>query len=254
MVAFKSRGRSAAAAIAVLVVSASAAADTTVIPNLLLRLGSGSGGSTYAARDIGSSWANGNGTFGFAGNTTALADGPAGFTLAWNMLVNPDPFIITNLVVTNTTTITQDIVVEIILPTNIDLPASLVGGSVTGTVTDLNGNGATLASIGSDGIYTALTDLGFGTQATAGTLLTFTSVSAGSFLSASVGPASFGDAIPSQLHGAVVENIAVQFRFSLTAGDSASFTSIFVVEPVPSPGGIALLGLSMLAAGGRRRR
>jgi uncharacterized protein (TIGR03382 family) len=44
----------------------------------------------------------------------------------------------------------------------------------------------------------------------------------------------------------------MQFRFSLTAGDSASFTSIFVVEAIPAPGALALMGLAGLRS--RRRR
>ena len=79
-----------------------------------------------------------------------------------------------------------------------------------------------------------------------------TTITAGAFLSSSLGPAGFGDPVPSQLHGAVAENIAMQFRFSLTAGDSASFTSIFVVEAIPAPGALAVVGLAGLR--GRRRR
>lgn len=253
MVDITSRARSTVAALAVAVAS-HASADTTVIPNLLFTVGSGSNTYTYAAAGAGNAWANGNSTFGFAGSTNSLADGPSGFSFAWNLLVNPDPFIIGNIVVTNTSTTTQSLFVQITLPTNLAMPQTLVGGSITGTLTDLNGDGATLSSIGSNSIYTALTDLGFGTQALAGGLLSSTSVSTGPFLSASIGPASFGDPIPSQPHGAVNENITVQFQFSLSAGDSASFTSIFVVEPVPAPGAMALLGLAGLAAGRRRRR
>jgi MYXO-CTERM domain-containing protein len=39
--------------------------------------------------------------------------------------------------------------------------------------------------------------------------------------------------------------------FTITAGDSASFTSLFVVVPAPA-GAVAMIGL--LGLGGRRRR
>lgn len=247
------RDRTAALVAAGLVATA-ASADSASIPHLTFNLGSGGSAVSFAAAEIGGSWSNGNGTFGFAGNTGSLMNGPSAFTLAWNVLAGADPFLVGNIVLTNTSAVTQDLLIEIVLPTALDLPFTLVGGSVAGAVTDLNGDGATLGSIGTGGIYTAITDLGFGSQATAGSLLTSTSVSAGSFLSASLGPVSFGESIPAQMHSAVHESIGVRFRFTLSAGDAASFTSIFMVEPVPAPSAVALLGLSWLSGGGRRRR
>lgn len=254
MKGFTRRTTSGFAALAGLAVALSASADTTVIPNLYFTAGSGSNTFTYEASSLGNSWSNGNSTFGFAGAANSLMDSPGGFTFAWNLLVNPDPFIVGNIVVTNTSNVTQNLFLQISLPISMAMSQTYVGGSVTGTLTDLNGDGATLASLGSTAMYTALTDLGFATQSTAGALLSSTTVSTGAFRSASIGPASFGDPIPSQLHGAVNQNITVQFQFSLSAGDSASFTSIFVVEPVPAPGALALLGLAGLTVGGRRRR
>ena len=89
----------------------------------------------------------------------------------------------------------------------------------------------------------------------AGTLLTGASASAGSFQSATIGPEEFGGPIPSLPYGAVNQNIAIRLEFTLTAGDAASFTSLFVVEPIPAPGAAALLGLGgLVGLGGRRRR
>lgn len=227
-----------------------ASADGTVIPNLYFTMGSGSSSHSYSAGEIGGSWANANRTYGFAGSTAPLTDSPVGLAVSWNLLVNSDPFIVGNISVTNTGTTTREFFLHLILPKGTPASHSRVGGSVTGTVTDRNGNGAVLSSIGDSGLFTAITDFGASTRATAGSLLSSTTITAGSFQSSSLGPASFGDPIPSQLHGLVAENIAMQFRFSLTAGDSASFTSIFVVEAVPAPGAVALMGL----AGLRRRR
>ena len=250
MYARTSRIRACAPACVALAVTCSALADST--PDLRFTLGSGA--ITYSAREIGSSWSNGNGTFGFAGTTSGIEDSPSNFAFAWNLMVGHDPFILGNIMVINTTTVSQDILVDITVPTGVGLSASLVGGSIAAAVTDLNGNGATLSSAGSAGIFTALTDVGYGTQAVASTLLTSASVTAGSNMSASLSPASFGDPFPSQLHGLISENITIRFRFTLTAGDAASFTSIFKVEAVPAPGAALLLGFAGLTAGRRRRR
>ena len=53
----------------------------------------------------------------------------------------------------------------------------------------------------------------------------------------------------------MLTDIAIQIKFTLTPGDQASFTSVFVVEPVPEPTTIGLvsLGLAGLALAGRRR-
>jgi MYXO-CTERM domain-containing protein len=254
MSATTSRIRASATACAVLGVTCTAVAGSTSMPNLQFTLGSASGTFSYSAADFGGSWANGNGTFGFAGSSNALTDNPSDFAVAWNLLVSPDPFIIGNILVTNTTAVTQELFVDISLPTGFSRSATLVGGSISASVTDLNGNGATLASIGDSGLFSALTDVGYGTQSVASTLLTSASVTAGSNMSASLAPAAFGDPIPSQLHGPVYENITIRFRFTLTAGDAASFTSIFAVQAVPAPGAAVLLGMAGLTAGRRRRR
>jgi hypothetical protein len=236
---------------AVIALAGSAAADTSVLPNLNIRVGTMNGVYDYNAAQVGTSWANGNSTFGYQGAVSSpLASD--GFNLSWGLLVNPDPFIVGNLVVTNTSGSTQTFFLEVVLPINVALASSLVGGSVTGTVTDLNGDGATVAAAGNTPIYTALTDVdGMFNGNVAGTLLGGASASAGSFGSATIGPAQFGSPIPSQPYGAVTTNIAIRLNFTLTAGDSASFTSLFVV--VPGPGALAVAGLGLFV-GGRRRR
>lgn len=233
-------------------VTFAATADQPVIPNLSFSLGSGAESFNYTASEFGGAWMNSNRTFGFAGSTGSMLDAPGGMTATWNLLVSTDPFIVGNIIFTNTGAETRDFFLNIVLPVSMTTSHSYVGGSVTGTVTDLNGNGAILSSIGDMGLYTAFTDFGTANRAIAGSLLSATTIAAGSFQSSSVGPASFGDPIPSLLHGAAAENITVQFRFTLTAGDSASFTSIFVAEAIPAPGALALLGAAGLA--GRRRR
>lgn len=233
-------------------VTGSASADTTVIPDLMMRIGNGVSSYTFNAKDGGNSWSNGNSTFGYQGTVTDPFAG-AGFGVSWGLLVNPDPFIVGNLVVTNTSDTTQTFFLDVSLPINSPLAATLIGGSITGTVTDLNGDGATVASLPTGGpIYTALTDVDGGFNGTvAGTLLAGASASTGAFQSATIGPDSFGSPIPSLPFGAVNANIAIRLAFTLTAGDSASFTSLFVVIPAPAAG-FAMIGL--LGVGSRRRR
>jgi len=233
-----------------LTLSTSAWADTTTIPNMTIEVGTASGGnSLFNPSDLGSSWGNPNGTFGFTGSTSNPGTGAGGWGLGWNLLVNPDPFIIANLVVTNNSLMTETFELTVTMPIGMAFPfGTLIGGSVTGSLTDLNGNGATLGSVAGDSLYTALLD-----GVAVATLLDGPfSVSAGNFESQIVGPASFGEPIPSEIGPAVMNTMAIRLRFTLSAGDAASFTSIFVVEDIPAPGVLALFVLA--GAAGRRRR
>jgi hypothetical protein len=232
--------------------AASASADTNTVPNLMFHIGTGAGDYNFNAATSGNAWSNGNNTFGYQGAVSSPFDG-SGFTVSWGLLVNPDPFIVGNLVVTNTSAFTQTFFLDVAMPIGAPMAATLIGGSVTGTVTDLTGDGATVAAL-ADGtpLYRALTDVDGGFNGNlAGSLLTGASASAGAFQSSTIGPASFGAPIPSQPYGAVNTNIAIRLAFTITAGDSASFTSLFVVVPAPA-GAFAMLGL--LGIGGRRRR
>jgi len=233
--------------------SAVASADTTTIPNLTLHIGVGSSSYEYNASQVGSSWANGNSTFGYSGTVSSSPFDGSGFIVSWGLLVNPDPFIVGNLVVTNTSSTTQTFFLDVALPIGAPMSSTLVGGSVTGTVTDLNGNGATVAAASpNDSIYRALTDVDGGFNGSlAGSLLTGSSATAGQYQSKTIGPDSFGGPIPSMPYGAVNNNIAIRLAFTLTAGDSASFTSLFVV--VPSPGALAVAAFGLVGFGRRRR-
>jgi hypothetical protein len=76
----------------------------------------------------------------------------------------------------------------------------------------------------------------------------------GNFESTDIPDDDFGTPIPSQAGPAALTDIAIQLKFKLSPGDSASFTSVFVVQPVPEPTAITLLGLGSLALLARRRR
>lgn len=244
---FINLNRSAAVAAAAIFLAAGVAvADTSEIPNLDMSVTTNGSTIAFNPADYGNAWGNANDTFGFAGNLNG-----GSFGLGWSMLAD-STFVIANYVVTNNTLVDQDFTITVSVPVGaVSGPFNLIGGSVTGSITDLNGDGATLSSPVGGSLYEALAD-----GNTVATLLDdpFT-VSSGNYESATVGPASFGEPIPGQLFaGPINASIAITLSFTLSAGDAAAFTSIFVIEKtIPTPAGLALLGLAGVI-GSRRRR
>ncbi len=239
MVAAKTR-LAACAAVLIGGLATWASADTTEIPDVQVNLFVD--GQIYQYDPAGqTAWGNPNGTFGYYGGGDN-----SNHSIGWDMLVNPDPFIIASLIYTNTSGITQNVVVEVVLPIGMPMASSLIGGSVSGSVTDGNGDGALFASVGGGAVYQAQTDF-----MTAASLLNNASVSTGAYGSALIGPESFGEPIPSQPHGAILATMSIRYEFSLSAGDSAALTGTFVA--IPGPGSLALLGLAGLVSRRRRR-
>ena len=128
--------------------------------------------------------------------------------------------------------------------------ASVMGGSVSATVSDLNGNGATLGAVNGLAIYTAtVNDVAVRTL-----WQPFASFNVGQFLSQSTTPGVFAnEVIPG---GATASDalLGIALRFTLSAGDTVSFASTFTVTNAPAPGALALLAVSGAAGAGRRRR
>ncbi len=165
--------------------------------------------------------------------------------LEWDALIDPDPFINGTFSITNTENSTQTFTVNFTLDSSVQFAQSLMNGAFAGTLTDANGDG--VASIGrtsgSAGFYSAFID---------GNLVRSLGSSAYSyngaaFGSSQVGPESFSPTVGPALSS----TIGLQFRFTLSAGDSVSFSSLFNV--VPAPGAMALMGAAGLV-GSRRRR
>jgi hypothetical protein len=125
---------------------------------------------------------------------------------------------------------------------------NVMNGSVTTTLTDLNGNGALLSTDpAGHAIYTAtLNDVAVQTLWSSPFGL-----AVGQYLSNSTSPASFAN-VPVPSGVPADGNPGVVLRFTLSAGDDVSFAYTFNV--VPGPGALALLACAGCATHGRRRK
>ena len=174
----------------------------------------------------------------------------------WNMTFDNDPVVQGITAVTNNNLLSsQQFTLLFTLPTGPIGPSTLSGGSVQGGMTDNTGDDATVSTAAGSAFYQGLID---GASSPARTLYADPqSFSAGgAFLSGNIPNTAFGTPIPSLPSPAVVSNIGIRLDFILTPGDSASFTSNFVVVAVPEPATAVTFGLGLLglAIAGRRRR
>jgi len=159
-----------------------------------------------------------------------------------------DPFVLNNVLITNTTATTQIFTITVGLPTTFPGP-NLISGNVRTDVIDGGGAaGATLSTVSGTPVYSAQIDF-----ATVATLqndpFSITAPTGGSAGAA----ATFG---PSVNASAVTSNIGIQLRFMLSAGDTASVLSRFDVVPVPEPSTLLLCAIGLVAivrVGWRRR-
>ena len=150
---------------------------------------------------------------------------------------DPDPVVTNNLAVTNNSNVAQIFTATITLPLHPAAGYSATIGSTGGSVTNQQGSGsATVSNVLPDAIYTALID-GSIVEAS---LLTGSTTASGPFSTAAIGPANFSN--PNNSGSA--NSIGIQLKFSLTPGDSASFTSVFAI--VPEPAAITLVGTAVL--------
>ena len=197
--------------------------------------------------DSGTSEANGDGTFtdvNVAGSMSSSL-----WDATWDWTGNADPFVTNNFTITNLSGSTQTFIITSTIGVVPIGPASLTSGSFGGSITDNNGDTATISTT-SNAIYTALID-GASYQTLQGSpFSTTTNVSDTS----PFGFVNFGLPANSQPGPAINSNIGIRMEFTLTPGDSVSVTSRFEVEAVPVPAAVWLFGSGLLGLVGIARR
>lgn len=161
---------------------------------------------------------------------------------------DPDPFVLNNVLVTNTTTTTQLYTATVGLPTGFFAAPNQIRGTVRTSVIDGGSDGATIATSNPTALYQAQIDGG-----TVQTLQNHAFSVVAPAGDQNTSSASFGfqpSAIP------VNTSIGIQLNFTLTPGDTAAILSRFDVIAIPEPTALMLSGCAvamLLSTRGRRR-
>jgi hypothetical protein len=155
---------------------------------------------------------------------------------------------------TNLSASTQEFAVTFTVSTVPTLNPTLCGGSISG-ILDGGADGGFFSSVGNGSVWSALVRNG-GSSTTVANLLTGSPyiVNANAADKFALIPAEqFGSPIPSQPGPALGDSRFIRMRFLLSAGDTVSLGTTFVVQEIPGPGALALMGAFGTRLGRRRR-
>lgn len=176
-----------------------------------------------------------------------------------SLTLDSDPSVLAITAVTNTSAVTQTFVINVTLPIAPAFgPPSLIQGSISGSLTDTSSatgfgtvGSASLAAVTGSSVYSGLID-----GSSVRTLLDdpFSVAVLVNNGSSVIGPADFGIPVRESIAVATTTDIGIELRFELSAGDSASFTSVFDVIPIPEPNTAGLVGLGLMVFAVRRHR
>jgi hypothetical protein len=165
-----------------------------------------------------------------------------------NFVVDPEVHL--NISLINNSNLTQTFTLVALLPTDPFAGPNRMGGSLTGGITETNGNTASLTAVTGNAIYTALID---GNPVATLLPAPYTLSVANAFESSPI-PAgtAFGQPIPSAAAPSVVGELGLRYQFRLSPGDQVALSGVFVVQ-TPEPALSGLLGLAALALVALRR-
>jgi hypothetical protein len=185
---------------------------------------------------------------------TTYGGSASSFTLhLWNTIVDADPSISANVSVVNNTAFVQNYDLVFTLPISPAITGgSRIAGSVQGGITDADGSGSAILSTLGPGtaLYYGQID-GANILPLFPNLTTMTVTNAYDSISQFTSAGIPGVTIPGPN---ALTSIGIEQKFSLTPGDQATFTSVFVVLPVPEPSSLGLLAIGSLMFVCRRRR
>lgn len=133
------------------------------------------------------------------------------------------------------------------------LPIQGEGRAAAGiSITDVNGGGATLTGTHNNGAAYLAQYNGAVPNGTNFASLLSDPVVAGEFDSADDNEEFPGGGLYTPIAG-LVDDMSARWKFSVSRGDAASGTSTYIINIIPSPSSLALLGLGGLLAARRRR-
>jgi hypothetical protein len=164
---------------------------------------------------------------------------------------NVDPFTSLNYSITNNAAVTLLFTVSVTLPVVPQGPATVHGGSMGATLTDANFDGsATVATSGGLPLYQGQID-----GATVLSIYPDPYSLSVPFAGASVNVPALNPGLPGPTlpSGPALSTIGIINRFTLSPGDIFAGNSFFIIEAVPEPNTLVLLGLCVFGFAGRRR-